>query len=167
MLRAILIAGVNGVGKTTFAQRLIPRAHPDATYLNPDEIRAEAPSLIHPIASGRELLRRLAEKERLLESFAIETTLSSTMYARKIRSWAAQGYRVSLHFLEAPSESFAVGRVAKRVAEGGHAVPEADIHRRYHRGLVLFEHVYKALVHEWYHWKVHEDGARLVAFEKK
>jgi len=71
------------------------------------------------------------------------------MYARRIRSWKAWGYGVSLHFIEVPSEDFAVRRVAMRVALGGHAVPEPDIRRRYHQGLALLEQVYKPLVDEW------------------
>jgi len=107
------------------------------------------------------MLRRLGEAERLRTSFAIETTLSSTMYVRRIRSWKEWGYRVSLHFIELPSDEFAVQRVAMRVAAGGHSVPESDVRRRYHRGLELFEQVYKPLVDEWYHWFSNEEGIRL------
>jgi predicted ABC-type ATPase len=91
------------------------------------------PSLIPSRPVGR-VLRRLADAERRRDSFAIETTLSSTMYARRMRSWKTSGYRVALHFIELPSEDFAVRRVAMRVAAGGHSVPELDIRRRYHRG---------------------------------
>lgn len=35
------------------------------------------------------------------------------------------GYSTSLHFIELPSADFALGRVAIRVAAGGHDVPEA------------------------------------------
>ena len=113
------------------------------------------------MAAGRELLRRLQEKERQRDSFALETTLSSTMYARRIRAWRTWGYYVSLHFIELPSEHFAVGRVAIRVAAGGHAVPEVDVRRRFHRGLALFEQTYKPLVDEWYHWLSDDEGLRL------
>src|SRR6185312_8411280 len=47
----------------------------------------EASVFAHPVAAGRELLRRLAEQERRADSFAIETTLSSTMYVRHMRAW--------------------------------------------------------------------------------
>jgi predicted ABC-type ATPase len=94
-------------------------------------------------------------------SFALETTLSSAMYARRIRSWRGVGYRVSLHFIEVPSADFALRRVAMRVAAGGHAVPEADVRRRFLRGLDLFARVYKPIVDEWYHWLSDEGGIRL------
>lgn len=161
MPESVVIAGANGAGKTTFARQLLPVLYPDVPFLNVDEVQTEAPAFTHPVAAGRELLRRLAESERRRESFAIETTLSSTMYVRRMRLWRAWGYRVSLHFIEVPSEDFAVQRVAMRVAVGGHAVPESDVRRRYHRGLALFEQVYKPLADEWYHWLSDEGGLRL------
>ena len=100
-------------------------------------------------------------------SFALETTLSSTMYARRIRAWRASGYRVSLHFIEVPSADFAVRRVAMRVAAGGHAVAESDVRRRYHRGVALFAQVYKPIVDEWYHWYSNDGGLQLGQHEER
>ncbi|MEA2697207.1 MAG: hypothetical protein QOI66_1478 [Myxococcales bacterium] len=161
MPEAIVIAGANGSGKTTFARELLPALYPDIAFLNVDEVQAEGSGFAHPVAAGRELLRRLGEAEQRRDSFALETTLSSTMYARRMRSWKACGYRLSLHFIQLPSEDFAVRRVAMRVAAGGHPVPESDVRRRYHRGLALFEQVYKPLVDEWYHWFSDDEGLRL------
>jgi predicted ABC-type ATPase len=84
-----------------------------------------------------------------------------------MRTWKVAGYHIALHFIELPSEDFAVRRVAMRVAAGGHDVPEADVRRRYHRGLALFEHVYKRLVDEWYHWYSDEGGLNLGRFQKR
>jgi hypothetical protein len=80
---AIVIAGPNGAGKTTFARELLPALYPEVDFLNVDEVQTEALPFEHPVAAGRELLRRLAEKERRRDSFAIETTLSSTTYASR------------------------------------------------------------------------------------
>jgi predicted ABC-type ATPase len=164
---AILIAGANGAGKTTLAGYLLAAWHPGVPLLNLDEIQAASPAFRHPVAAGREVLRRLADRERRRASFAIETTLSTTMYVRRIRAWRAWGYRVSLHFIEVPSEDFAVHRVRIRVAIGGHDVPEAHIRSRYHRGLALFGQVYKPLVNEWYHWVSDERGLRVLDRQKK
>jgi predicted ABC-type ATPase len=38
---AILIAGANGSGKTTFARQVLPLLHPAVPFLNADEIRRE------------------------------------------------------------------------------------------------------------------------------
>lgn len=89
------------------------------------------------------------------------------MYLRRIRAWRTWGYHVSLHFIELPSEDFAVRRVAMRVAAGCHSVPEVDVRRRYHRGLALFEQAYKPLVNEWYHWTSDDEGLRLGQYQQK
>ncbi len=161
MPEAVIIAGANGAGKTTFARQLLPALYPGVPFLNVDEVQTEDGAFAHPVAAGREVLRRLGERERQRMSFALETTLSSAMYARRIRSWRGVGYRVSLHFIEVPSADFALRRVAMRVAAGGHAVPEADVRRRFLRGLDLFARVYKPIVDEWYHWFSDEGGIRL------
>jgi len=66
----------------------------------------------HPVAAGRELLRRLAELETASATFAVETTLSSSRYARRLRAWSQGGYRTTLHFIELPSADYAIERVA-------------------------------------------------------
>lgn len=157
---AILIAGCNGAGKTTFARQFLPLAYSQALFLNTDEIQTESFQFQNAVASGRELLRRLSVCEESRSDFAIETTLSSEMYAKRIPIWKSYGYVVHLHFLELTSADLAVERVARRVALGGHPVPENDIRRRYERGIRLFHQVYKSLVNFWYHWKSTDQGVQ-------
>jgi predicted ABC-type ATPase len=76
--------------------------------------------------------------------------------------WRGLGYRVILHFIELPSEGYAIERVARRVAAGGHHVPDVDVRRRFQRGLRLFAAVYRLEADEWYHWLSDEKGLRLV-----
>ena len=161
-MEAVLIAGPNGAGKTTYARQLLSVLHLDIPYLNADEISREAPVFEHAHAAGRELLRRLASLENKRRSFAIETTLASRSYARKIPLWRAAGYKVHLHFIELPTADFAVKRVAERVAAGGHSIPERDIRRRFERGRALFHQVYKPLVDQWYHWSSGSGGLRFI-----
>ena len=83
------------------------------------------------------------------ESFAFETTLSGLSYARQIPMWRADAYFVELVFLSLPSPEFAIERVAMRVRQGGHNIPEAVIRRRFETGLRNFTEVYRGLVDEW------------------
>ncbi len=159
---AVLIAGANGAGKTTFARQFLQVRYPTAEFLNADEIQREDSAFAHPVAAGRELVRRLDALSREGRTFAVETTLASRGYVDKLRSWSELGYSTSLHFIELPSADFAVRRVAMRVAAGGHDVPEADVRRRFERGLQLFPGVYQQLVDRWYHWSSDERGLRLV-----
>jgi predicted ABC-type ATPase len=83
------------------------------------------------------------------ESFAFETTLAGRNFVRAIAKWRSVGYHVSLIFLSLPSADLALQRVAQRVRQGGHAVSEDDIRRRFDRGREHFETLYKALVDIW------------------
>ena len=167
MPETILIAGPNGAGKTTFARQVLRLRNPRMTFLNADEIQREAGRVDNPIGAGRELLRRMGHLEERRASFAVETTLSSRAYARRITQWCELGYRTSLHFIELPSADYAIERVARRVAAGGHSVPEVDIRRRFHRGLQMFNRVFKPLPDRWYHWFSDDGGLRIVDQSEK
>jgi predicted ABC-type ATPase len=66
-----------------------------------------------------------------------------------IQEWKDQGYQVELMFLQLPTVDMAVQRVQKRVAHGGHNIPESDIRRRFDRGLVNVEKHYRSVVDAW------------------
>ena len=59
-------------------------------------------------------------------------------YLRRIALWRAQGYRVSLFFLALPNAEIAIARVAARVRQGGHDIPEHVICRRFAKGWYNF-----------------------------
>jgi predicted ABC-type ATPase len=160
--KAVIIAGANGAGKTTFASSILPDDHPECAFLNADEIQREEPRFSTPFAAGREFLRRLSVLVAQTQSFAIETTLSSRQYLREIPNWRSSGYTVWLYYLEVESAELSVQRVAQRVAAGGHSIPEADIRRRFVRSLALDPH-YRAAVDAWYNFKVDAGGPTLVA----
>jgi predicted ABC-type ATPase len=150
--RIIVIAGPNGAGKTTFAREFLPNEAGCPVFINADLIAAGlspfAPEQV-AIKAGRLMLEAMAEHATRGESFAFETTLSGTTYARSIPRWQASGYVVTLIFLALPSSDMAVARVAERVRQGGHAVPEDVIRRRFDAGLRNFEKVYRAQVDDW------------------
>ena len=83
------------------------------------------------------------------DSFAFETTLSGLSYLRHIDDWKTRGYQIALFFLALPSADMAVARVAERVRQGGHHVPEDVIRRRFAAGRQNFEHFYRHRVHSW------------------
>jgi len=75
--------------------------------------------------------------------------LAGRGYARLIPRWQAAGYWVHLTFLKLQHEDLAVQRVAVRVAQGGHNVPENVIRRRFAKGWANFQNVYRNLVDSW------------------
>jgi predicted ABC-type ATPase len=83
------------------------------------------------------------------ESFAFETTLAGKSYLHRFKQWQAAGYRIVLFFLALPNADTAVARVALRVSQGGHHVPEAVVRRRFAAGLRNFETIYRDIADEW------------------
>ena len=81
------------------------------------------------------MLKEIAECVRNRESFAFETTLSGRGYLSQIMQWRTQGYHVSLFFLRLPDAETAIARVAERVRQGGHNIPETVIRLRFTAGL--------------------------------
>ena len=150
--KIIILAGPNGAGKTTFAREYLPQEASCPVFVNADLIAAGlspfAPERA-AIQAGRIMLDAIRLHVTRLESFAFETTLSSLSYARHIPQWRHLGYRVELLFLSLPSADAAVQRVAERVRQGGHDIPEATIRRRYATGRRLFSDVYQPLVDKW------------------
>jgi predicted ABC-type ATPase len=101
------------------------------------------------IRAGRLMLEEIHRRVRAGESFAFETTLAGRNYAQMIPRWRKAGYHVKLIFLGLASADLAVARVAARVAQGGHDVPEAVVRRRFELGLRNFHALYRDLVDSW------------------
>ena len=148
----LIIAGPNGAGKTTFAREFLRHEAGFTAFVNADLI-AEGLNPLQPedaaFAAGRMMLDLIRSYVGAGRSFAFETTLSGRAYARMIPQWRADGYRVRLLFLRLPDAEMAIARVQKRVATGGHSIPEETIRRRFDAGLRNFERIYRALVDEW------------------
>lgn len=85
----------------------------------------------------------------------LETTLASRAHAVRVRDWKAAGYRFELVYLSLPSADASVARVARRVSEGGHGIPEQTLRRRYPLSLHYLETTYKPLADDW---KVYASG---------
>lgn len=148
----LILAGPNGAGKTTFAREFLPMEAACPTFINADLIAAGlAPFQPEQAAvrAGRIMLELIGKHVARNESFAFETTLAGRNYAKSIPLWRAQGYSVKLVFLMLPSPDIAVARVAERVRQGGHGIPEETVRRRFASGLNNFERVYKPIVTEW------------------
>ena len=150
--KILIIAGLNGAGKTTFAQEFLPREAECPHFVNADLIAAGLSPFTPEVAAvkaGRIMLEQIHEHAQKGDNFAFETTLSGRIYTQLIPRWQAEGYIVKLFFLQLPSPEMAIARVHQRVAAGGHNVPEDVIRRRFDAGLRNFNQVYKPLVDEW------------------
>ena len=159
----VVLAGPNGAGKSTSAARLLPEALSVEEFVNADTI-AQGLSAYRPeaaaVAAGR-VMHFLARERR---DFAFETTLAGRGHARWLRELRASGYRVHLIFVSLPDPELAVARVAERVRQGGHHVPEDVVRRRFATGLTNLLTLYSGLVDSW---QVYDNadlaGPRLIA----
>jgi len=145
----IIIGGGNGSGKSTSAAFVLPSVIP---YINADEIaRAlpEAEGENKDVRASRILLNAMDEYESQNKSFAIETTLASRSLAPRVRRLQERGYQFQLLFLWLSSPEMNIERVAKRVLNGGHHIPEDVIHRRYVGGLKNLFSLYLPIADIW------------------
>lgn len=147
-----ILAGPNGVGKTTYARRFLPAEVQCLEFVNADMI-AHGLSPFAPeraaIRAGRLMLARMAELIAARESFAFETTLSGRGYVSLLRRARLAGYASQLDFLWVPSLAVTRSRVAQRVVKGGHDIPGPVQERRFTLGLRNLFTLYRPLVAQW------------------
>lgn len=164
-----VIAGPNGVGKTTFALKFLPRYANCKNFVNADLI-AKGISPFSPeaaaIRAGRLVLKEIKFLSEQKASFGFETTLSGRSYLRLIHKLKTSGYRVHFFFLFVESVTVALSRIKERVKKGGHDVPEEIVRRRFRRSLENFLEVYRALADSWYLFDNTSTKPVIIAFKR-
>lgn len=152
MKKLYIIAGCNGAGKTTASYTILPEILDCKEFVNADEI-AKGISPFQPekagIEAGRFMLKRIKKLLESGENFAFETTLSTRSYVQFVERAKELNYQVTCLFFWLDSDDLAVSRVARRVKEGGHHIPEDAIRRRYKSGLENFFHLFLPKVDNW------------------
>jgi predicted ABC-type ATPase len=129
----LFVAGPNGAGKTTFHEAyLAPLGLP---YVNADRIARLLGTSDRDAFTVAEGLRTALVEARL--SFCTETVFSDPKRAKLglLREAKARGFAVVLVFIGLAGPMLSVARVAQRVRQGGHDVPEARLHARFPRTL--------------------------------
>ena len=143
--RIYMIAGCNGAGKSTLVRELMPTILPLHNLVNPDDIAYG----LNPLAPERKRMRAgviaLQQIDSYInagESFAFETTGAGNTHVRRLGRAQRKGYRIQVIYIFIDSPELAVARVAYRKRQGGHDVPESDIHRRYYRSIRNITKIY-------------------------
>lgn len=132
MKKYVIIAGVNGVGKSTLYQtnenlKSIPR-------VNVDEIVKEIgdwKNLSDVFMGGKIAVKTISKYFEEGVSFNQETTLCGKSIIKNIFKAKKLGYFIELHYIGVESVQIAKERVKYRVEQGGHGIPEKDIEKRY------------------------------------
>jgi predicted ABC-type ATPase len=137
----IVLGGPNGAGKTTAAKGILSDVLQLGEFVNADYI-AQGLAGFAPeraaFAAGRIMLRRLDELARQRASFAFETTMASKTFIPWLERRIAEGFECHFFYFWLSSAELAIRRVRSRVRQGGHAIPEDVVRRRYGRSLTNF-----------------------------
>ncbi|MEO6967385.1 MAG: AAA family ATPase [Rhodanobacteraceae bacterium] len=129
----LVLAGVNGAGKSSVAGERLRAAGLD--YFNPDEATRrlrdsgwrEAEANEQARCFGRDQLKAAISDG---SNFAIETTLGGRTLPALIAQ-ACATHEVTIWFVGLDSPERHIARVAARVSQGGHPIPESRIRERW------------------------------------
>ena len=149
--KAIIVAGPNGVGKTTFAKEYL-KEH-DIPYISADAIAEEiSEGDIQKVAlkAGKRFFSELNDAIESGRSFIVETTLSGLSFRRLIQQMKRASYTITIIYIYLETPDICIARVQERTRKGGHHVPETDIIRRFHRSIANFWKMYKIEADRWY-----------------
>lgn len=142
----VAIAGPNGAGKSTFyAVHLAPAA---LRFLNADDLARELGVDVREAARLANQLRKALVEQR--ESFVFETVFSDPVGDKVefLREAAAKkGYTVVLCYIGIGSVEVSQERVAMRVLQGGHDVPDAKLATRFSRTQANLARAIRSLPH--------------------
>lgn len=137
------MAGCNGAGKSSIGGAALLKS--GVEFHNPDEaarrIAAANAYLVPPLSQaeingagwdeGRRMLQQAID-QRL--NFAFETTLGGQTMTELLEQAAEAGLAVQVWFAGLTNVELHLDRVHRRVAKGGHDIPEAKIRERFDRG---------------------------------
>jgi predicted ABC-type ATPase len=141
----VALAGPNGAGKTTFFH-----AHLAATgmrFVNADVLAAELGVAPYEAARLADALRR--ELLKVGESFIFETVFSDPVGDKVafLEEAARSGYIVVLCYIGLASPDQSTERVAMRVSQGGHDVPDDKLLARFSRTVDNLQTAIRRLPH--------------------
>lgn len=144
-----IIAGLNGSGKSTFAEACLEKSD---CFLNPDLIALGLGSNFEKASfqAGKILLNDIKNKIKNDESFSFESTLSGVTYLSIIETAKKKGYKIVIYFLMVKNISINLQRINERVQFGGHDIPEITVKRREEKCLDNFWNKYRFLADEWF-----------------
>lgn len=129
----VAIAGPNGAGKSTFFHAFLRQT--GLSYVNADSLASELKVDAYSAAALAGQIRQSLFELR--ESFVFETVFSDPVGAKVafLERAAAEGYTIVLCYIGLDDASRSIARVAMRVSQGGHDVPDEKLQQRFPRTL--------------------------------
>jgi predicted ABC-type ATPase len=139
-----VIAGPNGIGKTTASYDLVPANTP---IINSDEIAKEVrnaglPSISVQEFSNQEAIRLMDGQRAGRNSFAIETNLADVDTWKFLLEMQKTGYELHILFMSTDNLEVLNNRIRERTRLGDHYVKPDIVEERYIAGLKLLNHYF-------------------------
>lgn len=139
-----ILAGPNGTGKTTYYETAIAEKFiaPTLPFVNVDLITRDLPGgyTAENFAKADSITRyNIGVHLNAKSDFMIESNLATQKDYDWITGMIKKGYDVVLFFLCTSRVEINIGRVQRRVAEGGHDIAKPIIEHRYKMGLTYLK----------------------------
>ena len=134
-----VLAGPNGAGKSTFYEQVL-KPKVQAPFINADIIQKTElsdQSMAGAYAAAALATQRRAEYLTQKNSFVTESTFSHPSKLELLQQARAAGFIIMVFHVGIADAGLSVRRVALRVTEGGHDVPEDKIRQRFARNKAL------------------------------
>ena len=140
-----LFAGVNGEGKTTLFNAMNGNVK-KSFRINSDEIVREIGKWNSEIDQVKAAKIAVGLRNECMEkgnSFNEETTLTGKTILKLIDKVREKNYKLHLFYVGVGSPDISKERIKKRVADGGHHIPDEVVDKRYKESLKNFEKILK------------------------
>jgi len=124
-----IIAGVNGVGKSSLTGVLKAERRDLGYVIDVDKIAADNGH--SALEAGKIALAKIDKFLSENISFAQETTLSGRRTEKTVAEARAKGYTIRLFYIGLNTCDESIKRIKNRVEKGGHNIDSDDVSRRY------------------------------------
>ena len=140
----VTVIGTNGAGKSTLYQILdnlkkMPRVNTDEIVKELGDWRNTSDVL----KAGKIAVQLIDKYFSEGISFNQESTLCGKSIIKNFKRAKQLGYTIELHYVGVDSVETAKRRVAERVQNGGHGIPESDIEKRYFQSFSNLQYLLK------------------------
>ena len=140
-----LFAGVKGAGKTTLFNAMNGNVK-KSFRINSDEIVREIGKWDSETDQVKAAKIAIGLRNECMEkgnSFNEETTLTGKTILKLIDKVREKNYKLHLFYVGVGSPDISKERIKKRVADGGHHIPDEVVDKRYKESLKNFEKILK------------------------